>query len=129
MCKVTDYINSKDLSHLYNVILSQLKFFKVNDYHEASWKIYSKQSAIWERLDCNVNSDFGVPGVVMISLHLHLGLSKHTSPYFIVKELREYISSKLGDDVFHDWKFEKWQEQFPNKLFVYEMERFKNILV
>jgi len=128
MCRVSSYIGSKDFGHLYDVVLSQRKYFNYLNYWDSSCQIYFKQFAIWERLEGSANGDFGSVGINLICFHRHLNLSIHTSPYFIIKEIREYISEKIGEDIFEDWKFEKWQKQFYDERFETIMFEFRSLI-
>jgi len=128
MCRVTSYIGSKDFGHLYDVVLSQRQYFNYLDYWQDACKIHSNQFAVWERIEGSANSDYGSVGINLICLHLHLCLSKHTSPFFIIKEIREYLSLKIGEDIFCDWKFEQWEKKFYNQRFSSVISKFECLI-
>ena len=128
MCRVTSYIGSKDFGHLYDVVRSQSKYFEREKYWQECCEIYNKQFAIWDRLEGSVNDDFGSPGINLLCFHRHLKRSNHTSPYFVIREIREYLSLKIGDDIFCDWKFEQWEKQFYGGRFRYIMHDFKCLI-
>ncbi len=128
MCKVTSYITPYNFGRLYDVVISQLRYFDTKQYWGKACDIHDKQVAIWERLEGQANELHGNVGVTMICLHRHLKLSKRTSPYSIIKELREYFANQLGEDIFTDNKFRIWEEQFPNQRFDCVIHDFKNLL-
>lgn len=129
MCKVTDYISSKNFGHLYDVVISQRKYFNYKKYWKEAHGIYCKQFAIWERLEGAANGDLGSVGINMICLHRHLKLSKRTSPYSIIKELSEFFSKKIGTDLFKDYEsFDNWQSQFPEGRFELISHKYNNII-
>ena len=73
-----------------------MKYFNKDEY----WEIYTKQFAIWQRLEGSANGDYGCIGINMICMHRHLKISWRTSPYSIIKELREYFAKKIGINIF-----------------------------
>ncbi len=118
MCKVTDYISSGNFSKLYDVCASQFQYFDIKKYWKESHIIWGKNIAVWERLDGSANGDKGNVGINMICLHRYLKLSKRTSPFSIIKELREYFTHKIGaGDIFDGYNFDDWEKQFPDGRF------------
>ena len=94
-----------------HIIISQQKYYNRDEYWVISGNIWSKQFAIWERLEGSANGDYGCVGINMICMHRYLKLSKRTSPYSIIKELREYFSAKIGSDIFTNIvAFEDWEK-------------------
>lgn len=128
MCKVTNYIGEKDFSHLYDIVLSQQKYYDKMKYWQQCCLLHQKQFAIWERIGGSANGDYGNVGINFLCFHRHLNLSNHTSPYLIIKEIREYISSKIGADVFYEWKFEQWEKQFYGGRFTNVSHKFQSLL-
>ena len=129
MCRVTSYISSGNFGNLYLIVISQFKYFDREKYWKEAWDIYCKQFAIWDRLEGSANGDYGCVGINFICLHRHLGLSKRTSPYFIIKELREYFVEKIGaGDIFDFYNFDEWQKQFPKGRFEFVIHKFDCII-
>ena len=129
MCKVTDYISSRNFSHLYDVCASQFQYFDRKKYWNESHIIWGKNMAIWERNDGSANGDIGNVGINMICLHRHLKLSKRTSPYSIIKELKEYFITKIeAGDIFDGYNFDEWQKQFQSGRFQIVIHKFKCLI-
>lgn len=122
-------MSSSNFGYLYDICASQFIHFDLNYLRKEAVDIWGKNYAIWERLDGAANGDKGNVGINMICLHRHLKLSKRTSPYSIIKELKDFFVSKIGKDIFVNYEFSDWQKQFPSGRFATVSHNYKNLLI